>query len=400
MSSPRSGRGARLALSLALLSLSALLLARRRRRRPPGAASVLDLVGRTPLLRLNTLSAATGCEVYGKCEFLNPGGSVKDRVALRILQEALASGALRPGGLACEGTAGSTGISLAMLCPALGLRCHVVLPDDAAAEKAATIRALGGCAQLVRPVPISHPGHFVNQARARAAHELATAGPGAALFCDQFESLANFRAHAEGTGPEVWAQTGGRVDAFVSAAGTGGTLAGCGSFLASASRGRCAVFLADPPGSSLLNYALRGVAFNTAEAEGRRTRHQVDTITEGVGLNRLTANFRASPPLAGAFAVSDAEAVAMARHLARAESLFLGSSAAVNCVGALRAALRLGPGHTVVTILCDGGGRHLSKFWSEEALEAAGLTPPPQRAGHELDWLLAGGEQPLKSNRD
>jgi len=384
----------RLALSVTLLSLSALLLARRRLRRRRGAvhSSVVALVGNTPLLRLNSLSAATGCEVYGKAEFLNPGGSVKDRVALRILQEALASGALLPGGLATEGTAGSTGISLAMLCPALGLRCHVVLPDDAAAEKAATICALGGSVQQVRPVPISHPGHFVNVARARASEELAARGPGAALFCDQFESLANFRAHAEGTGPEVWAQTGGRVDAFVSAAGTGGTLAGCGSFLASASRGRCSIFLADPPGSSLLNYALRGVAFNSAEAEGRRRRHQVDTITEGVGLNRLTANFRAAPPLAGAFAVSDAEAVAMARHLAREESLFLGSSAAVNAVGALRAALRLGPGHTVVTILCDGGGRHLSKFWSEEALGAAGLAPPPERAGRELDWLLAGGD--------
>jgi len=384
----------------ALSAAAAWAVSRRRSRRRAGVrAGVLGLVGGTPLVRIASLCAATGCEVYGKAEFLNPGGSVKDRVALRMLQEALASGALRPGGLAVEGTAGSTGISLAMLAPALGLRCHVVLPDDAAAEKAATIRALGGVAQSVRPVPISHPQHFVNVARRAAAAACAEQGPGAAFFCDQFENLANFRAHAEGTGPEIWAQTGGRLHAFVAAAGTGGTLAGCGAALAAASAGRVRLYLADPPGSSLLNRVLRGVAYSAAEAEGRRRRHQVDTVTEGVGLNRVTANFAAAPPLAGAFAVSDAEALAMARHLAAKDGLFLGSSAAVNCVGALRAARALGPGHTVVTVLCDGGGRHLSKFWNDDALQAAGLLPPPERCGHELRFLIECADEAAAGER-
>ena len=240
-----------------------------------------------------------------------------------------------------------------------------------------------------------------------------SSGPGAAFFANQFENLANFRAHYEarrlashqrcckrvalihearpqGTGPEIWAQTRGALHAFVAAAGTGGTLAGIGACLKERSGGAVRLYLVDPPGSSLYNRVTRGVLYASAEAEGKRTRHQVDTITEGIGINRLTANFSAAPRLDGAFRGSDAEAVAMARHLRRADGLFVGSSAAMNAVGALRVAQALGPGHTVVTLLCDGGGRHLSKFWSDGALAAAGLLPPPEQEGRELEVLLSG----------
>jgi cysteine synthase A len=313
-----------------------------------------------------------------------------------------------------EGTAGSTGISLAMLAPAFGAledamlwsyeacahavqpagcKCHVVMPDDAAEEKAVTIAALGASVQRVRPVSIAHPDHFVNVARRAAAAAVASGGPGAAYFADQFETEANFRAHAESTGPEVWAQTGGRLHAFVAAAGTGGTLAGVGAALR-ARDPAVRLYLVDPPGSSLYNRVTRGVLYARQEAEGRRTRHQVDTITEGIGINRLTANFMRAPRLDGAFRGSDAEAVAMARHLRAADGLFVGSSAAMNAVGALRVAQQLGPGHTVVTLLCDGGARHLSKFWSDDYLDAAGLLPPPEQAGRELLLLLSGALRP------
>lgn len=357
---------------------------------------------------------------------------MKDRVAVRILQarpccaadtqprfsrfsaaqEALASGALRTGGLVTEGTAGSTGISLAMMAPAFGAldqatcseacsrllsasgcKCHVVMPDDAAEEKAVTIAALGASVQRVRPVSIAHPEHFVNVARRAAASAVASGGPGAAYFADQFENEANYRAHFDGTGAEVWAQTRGALHAFVAAAGTGGTLAGCGAALR-ARDPAVRLYLVDPPGSSLFNRVTRGVLYARQEAEGRRTRHQVDTITEGIGINRLTANFAKAPRLDGAFRGSDAEAVAMARHLRAADGLFVGSSAAMNAVGALRVAQLLGPGHTVVTLLCDGGARHLSKFWSDDYLAQAGLLPPPEQAGRELELLMAGALRP------
>ena len=220
------------------------------------------------------------------------------------------------------------------------------MPDDAAAEKASTIRALGAEVTRVRPVAITHPGHFVNVARRAAEAEVAAAGPGAAFFADQFENEANFRAHFHGTGPELHAQVAslpghGRLDAFVAAAGTGGTLAGVGAYLRSRDAA-VRLYLVDPPGSSLYNRVTRGVLYARTEAEGRRTRHQVDTITEGIGINRLTANFLRSPRLDGAFQGTDAEAVAMARHLRAADGLFVGSSAAMNALGALRVAQQLG----------------------------------------------------------
>jgi len=420
------------------------------------AFSVLDTVGNTPMIRVASLSDATGCDVLIKCEFANPGGSVKDRVALKIIREAMADGTLRRGGVVAEGTAGSTGVSVAMVANALGCEAFLSLPDDAATEKTQLMRAFGARVQPVRPVAITHEDHFVNVARRRARRaalgEGGEGGEGGAtketketketngggLFCDQFENLANARAHFEGTGPEIWEQVrtlaptasaasvasvaggGARgkrttnaflrrfssrawtnapkfLDAFVCACGTGGTLAGVASFLRRADA-RIECFLVDPQGSSLYNKVTRGVLYTHQEAEGKRLRNPFDTITEGVGINRLTRNFavalgdeklfasdtnersgartaRDSLISPVAFRCSDREAVEMSRFLARNDGLFLGSSSCVNVVGAVKAARRLGPGKRVVTIACDGGGRHLSKFWSAEYLEKHGLTP-------------------------
>lgn len=404
------------------------------------AFSVLDVVGNTPMIRVASLSDATGCDVLIKCEFANPGGSVKDRVALKIMREAMANGTLRRGGVVAEGTAGSTGVSVAMVANALGCEAFLSLPDDAATEKTQLMRAFGAEVQPVRPVAITHEDHFVNVARRRArAAALGQGGEkkggetnGGGLFCDQFENLANARAHFEGTGPEIWEQvrtlapTGSEasvttnaargkrttnarrwfpfssravrrnapkfLDAFVCACGTGGTLAGVASFLRRADA-RIECFLVDPQGSSLYNKVTRGVLYTHQEAEGKRLRNPFDTVTEGVGINRLTRNFavalgdeklfaseanergRTSLISPVAFRCSDREAVEMSRFLARNDGLFLGSSSCVNVVGAVKAARRLGPGKRVVTIACDGGGRHLSKFWSAEYLEKHGLTP-------------------------
>nr|GMC47395.1 cysteine synthase 2 [Ipomoea batatas] len=348
-------------------------------------------IGNTPLIRINSLSDATGCEILGKAEFLNPGGSVKDRVAVKIIEEALESGALAEGGVVTEGSAGSTAISLATVAPAFGCTCHVVIPDDAAIEKSQILEALGATVERVRPVSITNKDHFVNIARRRAleANEIAlirskedqNGAKGAkqinghtiseekqsstfsldckgGFFADQFENLANFRAHYEGTGPEIWEQTGGELDAFVAAAGTGGTVAGVSCFLKEKNSNiKC--FLVDPPGSGLFNKVIRGVMYTREEAEGRRLKNPFDTITEGIGINRLTENFKLAK-LDGAFRGTDMEAVEMSRYLLKNDGLFVGSSSAMNCVGAVRAARALGPGHTIVTILCDSGMRHLS----------------------------------------
>eukprot|EP00250_Pteridium_aquilinum_P011887 c2036_g1_i1 orf=410-1747(-) len=392
---------------------------------------VLEAIGNTPLIRIHSLSAATGCEILGKAEFLSPGGSVKDRVAVQIIEEALQSGKLRVGGLVTEGSAGSTAISLAMVASAYGCQCHVVIPDDAAIEKAQILEALGAVVERVRPVSISHKDHFVNIARRRAAlaessyrkqlcgnnedglkngtvpplvdldvenlctssgeNDAAISSPASSTQCedfsqggyfaDQFENLANFRAHYEGTGPEIWAQTGGKLHAFVAAAGTGGTIAGVSRFLKEKDKGiKC--FLIDPPGSALFNRVMRGVMYTREEAEGKRLRNPFDTITEGIGINRLTQNFKLAL-LDGAFQGTDREAVEMARFLVTKEGLFLGSSSAMNCVGAYRVAQMLGPGHTIVTILCDSGLRHLSKFYNTEYLAKLNLTP----TANDLEFL-------------
>ncbi|XP_054796221.1 cysteine synthase 2 isoform X2 [Prosopis cineraria] len=320
---------------------------------------------------------------------------------------ALSSGQLRPGGIVTEGSAGSTAISLATVAPAYGCKCHVVIPDDAAIEKAQMIEALGATVERVRPVSITHKDHFVNVARRRAseANEFVSENinksqmnggnikpingyradgdshnsafpvdcQGGGFFADQFENLANFKAHLEGTGPEIWEQTNGKLDAFVAAAGTGGTLAGVSRFLQEKNPTiKC--FLIDPPGSGLFNKVTRGVMYTKQEAEGKRLKNPFDTITEGIGCNRITKNFMMAK-VDGAFQGTDMEAIEMSRFLLKNDGLFLGSSSAMNCVGAVRVAQSLGPGHTIVTILCDSGMRHLSKFHNPQYLSQLGMTP-------------------------
>ncbi|XP_038990040.1 cysteine synthase 2 [Phoenix dactylifera] len=375
----------------------------RRNRRRSGLAAA---VGYTPLIRINSLSDATGCEILGKAEFLNPGGSVKDRVAVKIIEEALDSGELVHGGVVTEGSAGSTAISLATVAPAYGCKCHVVIPDDVAIEKSQILEALGATVERVRPVSITHRDHYVNVARRRALEATKSAAmqreackmEGNSLihinghtpqqekcqpisstdckggfFADQFENLANFQAHYEWTGPEIWEQTRGRLHAFVAAAGTGGTVAGISRFLKEKNPNiKC--FLIDPPGSGLFNKVTRGVMYSKEEAEGRRLKNPFDTITEGIGINRLTKNFLMAE-LDGAYRGTDKEAVEMSRFLLKNDGLFIGSSSAMNCVGAVRLAQSLGPGHTIVTILCDSGMRHLSKFHNAQYLADHGLTP-------------------------
>lgn len=344
---------------------------------------------------------------------------MKDRVAVKIIEEALESGVLVCGGVVTEGSAGSTAISLATVAPAYGCRCHVVIPDDAAVEKSQIIEALGATVERVRPVSITHKDHFVNIARRRAleanvastqsetnkmqtngsAHvtvemlhpkqtngsEYANtevphngklcpdSGSKGGFFADQFENLANYRAHYEWTGPEIWEQTKGTLHAFVAAAGTGGTIAGVSRYLKEKNR-NVGCFLMDPPGSGLFNKVTRGVMYTKEEAEGKRLKNPFDTVTEGIGINRVTANFMMAE-LDGAYRGTDREAVEMSRFLLRKDGLFVGSSSAMNCVGAVRVARDLGPGHTIVTILCDSGMRHLSKFFNDEYLANHGLKP-------------------------
>ncbi|KAB1215109.1 Cysteine synthase 2 [Morella rubra] len=402
---------AALAISMTMLShllsskktVSALSKKKKKRKHRNG---LIDAIGNTPLIRINSLSEATGCEILGKCEFLNPGGSVKDRVAVQIIEEALESGELVQGGVVTEGSAGSTAISLATVAPAYGCKCHVVIPDDVAIEKSLMLEALGATVERVRPVSISHRDHYVNIARRRALEENELSSKHrkgnqingeplkqingysteedkqcsalsnnyrGGFFADQFENLANFRAHYEGTGPEILEQTGDSLDAFVAAAGTGGTVAGVSRFLQE-TKPNIKCFLIDPPGSGLFNKVTRGVMYTREEAEGRRLKNPFDTITEGIGINRLTQNFMMAK-LDGAFRGTDMEAVEMSRFLLRNDGLFLGSSSAMNCVGAVRVAQSIGPGHTIVTILCDSGMRHLSKFYKDEYLSQHGLTP-------------------------
>ncbi|KAI9698475.1 MAG: hypothetical protein M1836_004056 [Candelina mexicana] len=324
-------------------------------------------IGNTPLFKIKSLSEATGCDILAKAEFLNgAGGSPKDRVALSIIQMAEEEGLLTPhsGDTIYEGTVGSTGISLATLCRARGYLAHICMPDDQALEKSDLLLKLGAEVERVRPASIVDRDQFVNKARARAAELTADPDrPGCGFFADQFESEANWRAHFSGTGPEVFRQTGGRLDAFVAGAGTGGTISGVAMYLKQRLPGM-KVILADPQGSGLFNRIKYGVMFDPKEREGTRRRHQVDTIVEGVGINRVTANFEAGRELIDdAVRVNDEQAIMMARWLVEKDGIFVGSSSALNCVAAVKTAMEMGPGHRVVTVLCDSGTRHLSKFW-------------------------------------
>ncbi|KAG0294578.1 hypothetical protein BGZ96_000926 [Linnemannia gamsii] len=353
---------------------------------------VAGLIGDTPMMRIKSLSEATGCEILAKAEFLNPGGSTKDRVALSMINTAEKDHILTPGNGSTifEGTVGSTGISLAMMAKARGYNAWIVMPDDVALEKSQLLEKLGAHVEKVRPVSIVDKNQFVNLAKRRAQEfgkdnstsnnsngddesSSSESSQKTGFFADQFENLANFNAHFTTTGPEIYRQTQGNVDAIVMGAGTGGTLAGVTKYL-KALLPDLKTYLVDPQGSGLFNKVKYNIMYSPTEKEGKRKRHQVDTVVEGVGINRLTRNFALSEGyIDDAIRVTDQEAVDMARYLVNQEGLFIGSSSAVNCVGAVRIARELGPGHTIVTLLCDSGQRHLTKFWNDEYLAKQGL---------------------------
>src|SRR5690606_8570965 len=328
---------------------------RKRKNRMSLRQGFVDAVGNTPLLRLNGLSQQTGCEILAKAEFMNPGGSVKDRAARWIVLDAEARGALKPGGTVVEGTAGNTGIGLAHVCNARGYRCVIVMPDNQSPEKYRLLEMLGAELYKVPTVPYSNPNQYQ-----KVAARLAATLPNA-IWANQFDNTVNREAHLETTGPEIWAQTNGRVDAFVAASGTGGTFAGVSEYLKSRRKDiRCV--LVDPPGSSLYEYVRTG----TLKATGS------GSITEGIGIGRVTANL-AGAPIDEAVHIEDSETVRFVYRLLYEEGLLLGSTSGINVAGAVRVARQLGPGHTIVTVLCDGGAKYQSRLFNREWLAQKGL---------------------------
>lgn len=322
------------------------------------ASSVLSLIGNTPLIALQGPSAATDCTILAKCEFSNPGGSVKDRAALYIIEDAEARGQLKPGGLIVEGTAGNTGIGLAVVAAAKGYRTRIVMPETQSQEKKDILRALGAELVLVPPAAYSNPGHYVHTSR-RIAEET----PGA-VWANQFDNIANRLAHIKTTAEEIWTQTGGKLHGFTCAAGTGGTIAGVALGLKDHDPS-IQIALTDPDGAALYNYYTRGELL----AEG-------SSIAEGIGQSRITANLDGAP-IDHAFRVGDIEGLHVMYDLMQHEGLCLGLSSGINVAGAIRLAKQLGPGHTVVTILCDSGMRYLSKLYNPSWLKARGLPLPP-----------------------
>lgn len=321
-------------------------------------SDTLALIGNTPLVRLKGPSDAAGAEIYGKCEFANPGASVKDRAALGIVEDAEARGAIRPGGCFVEGTAGNTGIGLALVANAKGYRTIIVMPETQSREKMDTLRALGAELVLVPAAPYSNPGHFVHTSR-RIAEETPNA-----VWANQFDNIANRRAHITGTAEEIWAQMAGRIDGFTCAAGTGGTIAGVGLGLKAKDEAVC-IALSDPHGAALYNYYAHG----ELKAEG-------SSVAEGIGQGRITANLDGAP-IDTQFRIGDAEGMEWVIRLLSEEGLCLGLSSGINVAGAVRLARHLGPGSRVVTILCDTGFRYLSTLYNRAWLEAKGLPVPP-----------------------
>jgi cysteine synthase A len=317
----------------------------------------VDAVGNTPLIRLNGPSEATHCEILGKAEFLNPSGSVKDRAAKAIILAAEASGALRPGGAVVEGTAGNTGIGLAHVCNARGYRCIIVIPETQSPEKLDLLRALGAEVRPVPAVPYKDPNNFQKLA-GRLADEMNNA-----IWANQFDNLANREAHIDTTGPEIWRDTGGKVDAFVSSSGTGGTIAGTSMFLKSKNP-KIVTVLADPTGTATWHYVKHGEAKVVGGS----------SISEGIGSTRITANFDGAP-IDDAEMVPDQECVDTVYRLLHEEGLFLGGSSGINVAAATRVAKNLGPGHVIVTLLCDSGGRYQSRLYNPEWLEQKGIVP-------------------------
>ncbi|RQR39948.1 MULTISPECIES: cysteine synthase A [unclassified Burkholderia] len=316
----------------------------------------VDCVGRTPLIRLAKLSAETGCEILGKAEFMNPGGSVKDRAALYIIRDAEQRGALKPGGTVVEGTAGNTGIGLAHICAARGYRCVIVIPDTQSPDKMAILRTLGADVRPVPAAPYRDPNNYQKIA-GRLADELDNA-----VWANQFDNVVNRQAHYETTGPEIWRDTAGTVDAFVCATGTGGTLAGVSRYLKEQNP-EVRIVLADPHGSGLYSYVKTG----DLGTEG-------NSITEGIGSTRVTANL-AGAPIDDAVRIDDPLCVKMVYRLLREEGLYVGGSSGINVAAAVWLARRMGPGHTIVTLLCDRGDIYRARLFNREWLREKGLEP-------------------------
>lgn len=325
-------------------------------------SSVLDVIGNTPLIRLKGASEATGCEILGKAEFLNPGQSVKDRAALFIIRDAEKKGLLRPGGVIVEGTAGNTGIGLTLVAKALGYRTVIVIPETQSQEKKDALKLLGAELVEVPAVPYKNPNNYV-KISGRLAEELAKTEPAGAIWANQFDNVANREAHIEKTAPEIWEQTGGEVDGFICAVGSGGTLAGVAMGLKTRNSA-IKIGIADPEGAALYDYYAHG----EFKSDG-------NSITEGIGQGRITANLEGFTP-DFAYKIPDAEALPYIFDLVEHEGLCLGGSTGINIAGAVHLAKDLGPGHTVVTILCDYGNRYQSKLFNPDFLKSKGLPVP------------------------
>jgi cysteine synthase A len=325
--------------------------------------NLIELIGNTPLVRLNKVSEETGCEILGKAEFLNPGGSVKDRTALGIIRDAEAAGQLQPGGKIVEGTAGNTGIGLTVVGNALGYTTSIVVPEDQSQEKLDALRLLGAELTTVPTVAYKDPNHYTKVSR-RMAEEYAASEPNGAIWANQFDNLANRKIHASTTGQEIWQQTDGKVDGFICAIGTGGTLSGVAQALREHNP-NVLIGLADPFGAAIYNYFTKG----ELASEGK-------SITEGIGQGRITGNIDGLE-LDHPFRISDAEMLPYLFDLTQYEGLCLGGSTGINVAGAVRLAKEMGPGHTIVTILADYGHRYQSKLYNPEFLQERDLPCPP-----------------------
>ncbi|MGC1487833.1 MAG: cysteine synthase A [Albidovulum sp.] len=323
-------------------------------------SDLADAVGKTPLIRLRKASELTGCDIYGKAEFLNPGQSVKDRAALFIIRDAVAKGLLKPGGTIVEGTAGNTGIGLALVGASMGFKTVIVIPETQSQEKKDMLRLAGAELIQVPAAPYSNPNNYVRYS-GRLAEKLAQTEPNGAIWANQFDNVANRQAHVETTAPEIWEQTGGKLDGFVCAVGSGGTLAGLAEALQPKG---VKIALADPDGSALHSYYTTGVL-----------KSENSSITEGIGQGRVTANLEGMTPDMS-FRIPDSDALPIVFDLLSEEGLCLGGSSGINVAGAIRMAQEMGPGHKIVTILCDYGNRYQSKLFNPEFLRAKGLPTP------------------------
>ena len=328
----------------------------------PAINSVLDAIGNTPLIRLKAASEATGCTILGKAEFLNPGQSVKDRAALEIIRDAESRGVLRSGGTIVEGTAGNTGIGLAMVARALGYKTVIVIPETQSQEKKDALRLLGAELVEVPAAPYRNPNNYVRLS-GRLAEQIAKSDPNGAIWANQFDNVANRQAHVKTTAPEIWRDTGGKVDGFICAVGSGGTLAGVAEGLRSQSKS-VKIGLADPDGAALYSY------YTTGEMKSSG-----GSITEGIGQGRITANLEGFTPDMS-FNIPDSEAIPLVFDLLEHEGLCLGGSSGINVAGAIRMGREMGPGHTIVTILCDYGNRYQSKLFNPEFLASKDLPVP------------------------